>query len=169
VVGLGQLLADGADTESRLREHAADARWRVREAVAIALQRLGDTDMERLLVIVDRWAADDHPLVQRAAVAAICEPRLLRDPEPAGHAIAVCDKVTAALLARPVAERKGADCRTLRKALGYCWSVAVAAEPGPGLAVFRGLEAYDDPDAVWITRENLKKTRLKRVLSSADA
>ena len=45
VVGLGRLLADsgaGADGDrlgARLREHAADTRWRVCEAVAMALQR----------------------------------------------------------------------------------------------------------------------------------
>ena len=49
VVGLGRLLADDAgDDPGRLRErlhgHACDERWRVREAVAMALQRLGDAD-----------------------------------------------------------------------------------------------------------------------------
>src|SRR5690348_4589262 len=44
VVGLGNRAADLA-TIRRLRELATDGRWRVREAVAMALQRLGDTDL----------------------------------------------------------------------------------------------------------------------------
>jgi hypothetical protein len=34
----------------------------------------------RLLPIVMSWAADPHPLVRRAAAAAVCEPRLLTGP-----------------------------------------------------------------------------------------
>src|SRR5918995_3802100 len=50
VVGLGRLLAGGAGDHiaGRLRKHAADTRWRVREAVAMALQRLGDGRRARL-------------------------------------------------------------------------------------------------------------------------
>jgi HEAT repeat protein len=71
VVGLGRPLAGGGHLDERLRGHATDARWRVREAVAMALQRLGDADLPRLLGIADRWAADPHPLVQRAAAAGV--------------------------------------------------------------------------------------------------
>ena len=65
-VGLGRLLADtpdaapggvthrGGENErlellERLRRLAADPRWRTREAVAMALQRLGAQDMDALL------------------------------------------------------------------------------------------------------------------------
>ncbi len=54
--------------------------------------------------------------------------------------------------------------RALRKALGYCWSVAVAADPAAGLARFRALEHDDDSDVQWIVRENSKKSRLARLL-----
>ena len=71
VVGLGRLLAEGAggDIRQRLRAHAVDDRWRVREAVAMALQRLGDSDLPRVLDLVADWAQDSSPLVQRAAAA----------------------------------------------------------------------------------------------------
>ena len=51
VVGLGRLLAErqAGTVVQRLRSHAGDPRWRVREAVAMALQRLGDRDLPRLL------------------------------------------------------------------------------------------------------------------------
>jgi hypothetical protein len=163
VIGLGRLLA-GGDPPDRLREHAGDARWRVREAVAMALQRLGDADLPRLLDLVEDWAADPHPLVQRAAVGGICEPRLLKDPAAAHRAIEVCDRVTRSLAARPAGERADTGVRALRQALGYCWSVAVAAEPATGLPRFRALSGYDDPDVAWVVRENGKKTRLARLL-----
>ena len=47
---------------------AADPRWRIREAVAMALQRFGDADLAGLLAEMRRWARGT-PLERRAAVA----------------------------------------------------------------------------------------------------
>jgi hypothetical protein len=47
VVGLGRLLAEGdASALDELRTHADDSRWRVREAVAMALQHWGADDFQ---------------------------------------------------------------------------------------------------------------------------
>ena len=162
VVGLGNRAADLA-TIRRLREFATDGRWRVREAVAMALQRLGDTDLLALEAIVREWALDPHPLVQRAAAAAICEPRLLRTPKAAWVAIDVCLRATDRLAARPPATRRDPAVRSLRQGLGYCWSVAIAAAPEDGLAAFRSLD-QSDPDVAWIVRNNLTKKRLARLV-----
>jgi len=171
LVGLGRLLAEGDDPalRARLRAAAADERWRSREAVAMALQRLGDADAPRLRALVRDWAADPDPLVQRAAVAGICEPRLLRDPATCACAREACAVATAALAARPAATRRSPAVRTLRQGLGYCWSVAVAADPAAGLPAFVALEDHPDPDVAWIVRENRRKARLARLLGPAGA
>jgi len=165
-IGLGRLLAECRDDEieGRLRAHAVDPRWRIREAVAMALQRVGDTDIGRLLDLADNWSLDPRALVQRAAVAGVCEPRLLRASDAAARAVALCGRVTDALAKRPTDERKADDVRVLRQALGYCWSVAVAADPQPGLRRFRDLEDSSDMDVAWIVRENSRKSRLARLL-----
>ena len=164
VIGLGRLLAEGTDVLSRLRGHAVDPRWRVREAVAMALQRLGDADLPRLLRTVTSWAAVPHPLVRRAAAAAVCEPRLLTTGPAAACAIEVCSVATAGLAGLPSDGRRDPGARALRQALGYCWSVAVAADPAAGLPRFRALAGSADPDVAWIVRENGKKARLARLL-----
>jgi hypothetical protein len=165
VVGLGAVLAAGDDTmRARLRRHAGDDRWRVREGVAMALQRLGDADLARLVDVVLDWVDDPDPLVQRAAAAAICEPRLLGTPSAAATAVDVCRRATESLATLPDVRRRDADVRTLRQGLGYCWSVAVAADPEPGLVAFGRLESVDDADVVWIVRENRKKKRLATLL-----
>lgn len=166
VVGLGRQLAVGGDDDlpERLRVHAADARWRVREAVAMALQRLGDTDLRRMVAVVTDWADDGNPLVQRAAVAGICEPRLLRTPEGAQAALDTCERVTASLAERPLVDRRLPAVRTLRQALGYCWSVAVAADPERGMPRFLALTASPDPDVAWIMHNNRGKARLVELL-----
>ena len=69
-IGLGRLLAEGVEgVGERLRSYAKDMRWRVREGVAMGLQRLGAADLSRLLDLVTSWARDPAPLVQRAAMA----------------------------------------------------------------------------------------------------
>lgn len=164
-IGLGRLLADGAEQAGeRLRSYATDARWRVREGVAMGLQRLGDADLPRLLDLATSWAQDPDPLVQRAAVAGICEPRFLKRPGAAARAIGICEHLTQQIAAQPRGERRDGTVRTLRQALGYCWSVAVAADPDTGLPRFQRLTASHDPDVAWIARENAKKARLASLL-----
>ncbi len=172
-VGLGQVLAqivpatDPAETEiiALLYERAADERWRVREGVAMALQRLGDADPVRLWALARDWAADTDPLVQRAAVAGVCEPRLLRPASAAATALEICRIATDRLTHRPADERRSPSVRTLRQALGYCWSIAIAADPSAGLPAFRQLAGSTDPDVAWIVRENGRKARLSRLLA----
>jgi hypothetical protein len=110
------------------------------------------------------WALDPQVLVQRAAVAGICEPRLLRTPVTARAAIDVCETVTESFAASPRGERARADVRALRQALGYCWSVAVAAHPVAGLPQFNALRSSADGDVRWIVKENEKKARLAKLL-----
>ena len=97
VVGLGRLLAGGnAAVLADLRRLAADPRWRIREAVAIALQRFGDADFAALLGEMRRWARGTA-LERRAAVAALCEPRLLGKPDRVRDVLALLEDVTVAL------------------------------------------------------------------------
>jgi hypothetical protein len=161
-VGLGRLLADGdVAAEHELRRLADDQRWRVREGVAMGLQRLGDADGAALRRIVGAWAATGSLLTRRAAIAAVCEPRLLVDEDTARTALDVLDQVTEALVAVPVVSRRGNDSfRVLRQALGYCWSVAIAARPDDGFARVERWVTVPDRDVGWVIRENLKKKRL---------
>jgi hypothetical protein len=161
VMGLGRLIAEGRrDLLPALRGHASDPRWRVREGVAMALQRIGDADMPFLLEEMRRWAAGSR-LEQRAAVAGLAEPRLLRDPAHAAAVLALFDRVTATVAGAP--DRRSDDFRVLRQALGYAWSVAAVALPDMGLPLLEKWLAVDDPDVRWIMRENWKKNRLKKL------
>ena len=141
IVGLGHLLATGRDElVDELRGYASDRRWRVREAVAMALQAVGDDDVERVLAIAAGWLSD-RPYVQRAAVAAVSEPRLLRDPSQAREAVDIIEKATANLAT--LDDRRSDEVRTLRQALAYCWSVVVASAPGYGRERFESLVGRD--------------------------
>ena len=163
VVGLGRLAAAGnTQVIATLRGHAADPRWRVREGVAMALQRLGDQDMDALFRVLEAWAGA-RPYLQRAAIAAVSEPRLLKAPAASRRALALLDRVTRSFAA--ATDRRSEEYRTLRQALGYCWSVVVAANPAPGKPVFSRWARSTDPDLDWIVRENLTKARLAKIIT----
>jgi hypothetical protein len=150
------------DEISKLHRAARNPRWRVRELVAAALQRMLAADWPRTLAALHTWLADSDPLVIRAAAAAIAEPPLLTTPSRGADALAIQIQAVAWFGNVPASERRNEAVRTLRQALGYTTSVAVAAAPEAGFPWLDHLAASPDPDLRWIVRENLKKTRLAR-------
>ncbi|HOU11979.1 MAG TPA: hypothetical protein PKZ84_02600 [Anaerolineae bacterium] len=160
-LGLGRLLAEGRmDVLPTLRACASDPRWRTREAVAMALQRWGRADMDALLMEMAQWATG-NPYEQRAMVAGLCEPDLLRDPQQVARVLRLLDAVTASIV--QAADRRNDAFIALRKGLGYGWSVAVCALPDVGKSLMEKWLASDDKDVRWIMNENLKKARLIRM------
>ena len=167
VVGLGRLLAEGdASALDELRTHANDGRWRLREAVAMALQRWGTDDFAALAAAMGDWAGGSW-LERRAAAAALCEPVLLTDPPRVQTVLAVLAQATDGVDAAGADERRSDEFKAFRKGLGYCWSVAIAAAPEVGRPALEALvaraERSGDRDLRWIARENLRKRRLERV------
>jgi hypothetical protein len=165
MVALGRLVADGdVALVARLREAAGDPRWRVRESVAIALQRWGDSDPAAMTAAIAGWP-NGTLYEARAAVAAVSEPRLLRTPPMVEAAARVLDGSTRALVAVP--RPRGEPGRVLGAALGYGWSVAIAASPSVVLPAFERWVPSDDPDVRRMVKENLAKARFARAAPDA--
>jgi hypothetical protein len=159
-VGLGRLIAAGKNQHFiRLRELSADPRWRIREGVAMALQQVGDSDMDLLLKEMREWNKGNL-LEKRAVAAALCEPRLLNNAEHAKKVLEILDEITQCILMEK--EKKSEEFIILRKAMGYCWSVAVVAYPEYGKKLMERWMKSTDKDIRWIMKENLKKNRLWR-------
>ena len=161
VLGLGKLLARGQlEVAGTLRPYASDPRWRIREAVAQALQLWGDADMEAMLQEAETWSLGTL-LEQRAAAAGPCEPRLLGQPAHVQRVLQILNRATHTLQDHP--ERKSWQYKALRKGLAYCWSVAVVAQPEIGRRAIEPWFANRDADVRWVMKQNLKKKRLERM------
>lgn len=161
VLGLGRVLSDGRlEIFEELLIYASDPRWRIREGVAIALQRFGDKDMDRLLKEMEKWS-HGNLLERRAVAATLCEPRLLKKSEDTQKVLDLLDQITKDIILED--QRKTDEFIALRKALGYCWSVAVVAAPEAGKKLLEKWFANKDKDIRWIMKENLKKNRLKKM------
>lgn len=158
VLGLGRHIAAGDTGQlKRLRPYASDSRWRIREAVAIALQAVGDSDIKLLLREATRWSSGNW-YEMRAAAAGLAEPRLLTSPSTAAALLEMLDSITGSIVR--ATDRKSEAFKTLRQGMGYCWSVAVVAYPALGKRLMQKWLKTADPDVRWLMNENLKKNRL---------
>jgi hypothetical protein len=173
IEGLGKLIAEGqTDLWPTLRVCASDPRWRAREGVAMALQRIGRVNMETLLDKLETWATGDW-LEMRAVAAGLAEPILLQEEKHILRVLALLDRITTAVenakerndpvLSRKNAMKRDEDFKTLRQGLGYCWSVVVAALPAQGKGAMERWFSSTEKDVRWIMKENLKKKRLERM------
>jgi hypothetical protein len=163
--GLGRVaLMEPETVMTWLKELAADPRWRVREGVAMALQRLGREDMPKLISEMQQWALEE-PFIQRAAVAGLCEPPLLKGAEEAVEVLDILDRVTKSMASSD--ERGSEGFRVLRQTLGYGWGVAAAAAPANARPYIEKWLRSKDKDVAWVMNSNLSKERMQAVMKAA--
>jgi len=159
--GIGSLGASQAffpKAISRLKELAADPRWRTREGVAMAIQGMIEKQPQQTLSELAKWIETDNWLVMRAVAAGVAEPPLLRDAQTAKSAFELHKQIFAKIAVAK--ERKSDEFKTLKQGLGYSLSVVVCAVPREGFEYMRQLAGTQDVDILWIVKENLKKNRL---------
>ena len=116
--------------------------------------------MNSLLGEMVKWSKGNL-LERRAAAAALCEPRLLCEERHTRRVLHILDSITSSV--QVVENRRSAEFQALKKGLGYCWSVAVAALPMAGKAEMEKWLSSDDREIVRIMKENLRKKRLERM------
>src|SRR5215216_542760 len=160
VVGLGKWAARDPRLFDRLQPYASDPRWRIREAVATGLQLTGDQNMSLLLKEMKKWSRGNW-YEKRAAAATLAEPRLLDQSKHTERVLRVLDTITASM--EKAGPEKDESFKVLRKGLGYCWSVAVAALPEAGKPMLENWLDSQDKDVRWVMKENLKKDRLVKM------
>jgi hypothetical protein len=142
-----------------LHDAASDPRWRLREAAALGLQRLGELDSPVLVELLRPWA-DDSDLVVRLVMVTAAHPPILdrADVRAVGW-----DAADHAL--ERVRRRRTESAETLRvltAALSFAPSVYAAAEPREG---FRRLGRWAEARELAVKKlvaANLRKARLAR-------
>jgi len=158
----------GADERTRseiaalLRAAAGNGRWRTREAVAMGMQRIGESDPPALRALIEQWMEDATLLEQRAIVAALAHPPILGERSTVHLSLEVGRGFVLGIRSLTPAARRTEEFRILSKGLEYAISVFVAAAPADGFVLLRELVAIDDGDVQRIVRSNLGKSRLSR-------
>ena len=150
VGGLGRLAAEGDSAAlEQMLTFANYPRWRVREAVAMGLQAIGDKDPALCLKASGRLAKGSW-LEQRACVAGLCEPRLLKDKAFTSTVLKLLNTITRKLATQDDAFNDSGFL-SLRQTLGYGWSVAVAACPELGKSAFEAWAVCASEAVCWLS------------------
>ncbi|HLX58169.1 MAG TPA: hypothetical protein VKR83_14195 [Ktedonobacteraceae bacterium] len=153
---------------ARLSEFACNASWRVREAAAIAFQRMLEAAPEETITCLRIWSSEGNCWQQRASIAAIAEPALMHSAAMREAALEMQRVILRRFHAIPLSERKREDVKVLRQATGYTLSVIAAALPEEGFALMCECASWGDSDINWVLRENLKKKRLAKFAAQAE-
>ena len=106
------------------------------------------------------WSRGDA-FVQRAVVAGLCDPPILKTNGDTVEVLAILDAITGMLASST--DRKHEGFRVLRQALGYGWSVAAAAAPQNATPYLDKWLRSTDKDVAWVMQSNLKKARMADV------
>lgn len=149
-----------ASVLTETRKYASHASWRIREAVAIGIQEMADEnrgEIGSIIDILENWA-NGNDFEKRAIVAALCEPKLLKERPVVRRVLAILDRITGEF--SHITGTLTDSQESLRKTLGYGWSVAIVKLPDEGRMAFEKLTGSENRHVGWIVRENLKKKRL---------
>jgi len=145
-----------------IKAAASDPRWRIREASAMAFQRIAEKDFEVVRDVFSSWVKTATLMEMRAIEAALAHPPILGVRETADFCFEVTDGILERVESLPADERRSEDFRVLKKGLEYTISVFAAAAPETGFPFLRRWAQSDDADVVGIIRHNLAKSRLAR-------
>ncbi len=145
---------------SHLRKYASHKSWRVREALAIGFQEIAVVNMEEVVEELIRWL-DGNAYEQRAVVATLCEPKLLKEYNNMPKILHIL--VELILSYNKISEKLTEAQGTLKKALAYGLSVAIVHAPEEGKIIFEKLSLEENKHIHWILKNNLKKKRLSKM------
>jgi hypothetical protein len=146
----------------KLQRAASDGRWRIREAVAMALQRIAEQDFAAVAYVLEDWVGAASLVEKRAIVATLAHPPLLTGPDRTSFARRITDVILRDIVEVDRAARRTEAFRVLKKGLQYAISVFVAAEPEEGFDFVRRWASVEDADVRSILRANLRKARLAK-------
>ena len=162
VLGLGRIgridPSKEPDVLVIMRSASQDNRWRIREAVAMAIQDLIDIRPETTIATLQSWVQEDNYLLHRAVAAGIAEPRFMKNREIARIALEMHKTILENLAHK--SDKRDPDFNVLVKGLCYTLSVVIAGIEREGFSYLENLIAINHPIINKIVRENLKKKRL---------
>ncbi|MDQ0193035.1 hypothetical protein [Paenibacillus wynnii] len=145
-----------------LKSAMNDSRWRMREAAAMGMQSIGEYDFTLLCQLWDRWGPGATQLEQRAFVAALAHPPLLKVQDNALYCLNLATEMMDRLAANAGVKGDPEHFRVLSKGLEYSLSVFVASEPVAGFAMLRKFAQSRDARVIKIVKSNLGKARLSK-------
>jgi hypothetical protein len=145
------------------RKAANSDNWRLREAAVFGLQNLGLNNVDSLYAVFESWE-NANLLEKRCIAATLCEPALIKTEEMAAKILGVLNEYMEIIELEK--NTKSEEYRVFKKAMGYCISVVIAANPEKGKEFFEEWMRSPSLEIRWVLSENLKKDRLRKMDSN---
>jgi hypothetical protein len=141
------------------RSFANHESWRIREGICIGFQKskelLTGSQMVKELEVMKMGT----PLEIRTYIATLSEPCLLLGYINSNELLEDLYQITMTYFNHNL--KISDDLKVLKKALGYCWSVALCGRLSDLTLFEKLLEHVECKHIKWIVQENLKKKRLE--------
>lgn len=147
---------------SLLWEFANNSNWRLREAVAMAFQRMEEQDFDLIPPLFNERIRNASLLDMRAIIAALAHPPVLRYEPNTVFCLEISEIILNNVVKLDISQRKIEEFRVLKKGLEYALSVFVASLPTHGFAFLSKWAKANDSDINKILRSNLNKSRLTK-------
>lgn len=139
-----------------------DKRWRVREGVAMGLQRIAEKDFSSIKEYFSMWYTNSTYLEKRAFVAALAHPPILKNEEIAKFSLKISEDILDDIISYSKASRRLENFTVLSKGLQYALSVFISDLPEEGFDLLKKYTSLNDPDLNKIIKSNLGKSRLTK-------
>ncbi|MNE10448.1 hypothetical protein D3C76_27140 [compost metagenome] len=139
----------------------SDSRWRIREASAMALQRIGESNFPAIRILFEQMFDHANLLERRAFVAALAHPPILKDTDAALFALELSEHILDDIAADP-SLGKSEEYRVLSKGLEYAISLFVEKLPLEGFALFNKYAVRGDKRIQKIVKSNIGKSRIAK-------
>lgn len=145
-----------------LKSYANDKRWRIREAVAMAFQRIAENNFIIINEIFSNWIVNATLLEKRAIIATLAHPPILDNKDNVLFCLQITEEILTHIHTLNKDIRKTEDYRVLKKGLEYAISVFVEKLPLEGFVLLQKWGQIDDVDIKRIVTSNLGKARLTK-------
>lgn len=149
-----------------IKNSANDTRWRIREAVAMAFQRIAENNFAIINEIFSDWINNSSLLEKRAIIATLAHPPILNDDNNVLFCLDITEKILTHIIVLDTNIRKTEEYKALKKGLEYTISVFVEKLPEQGFDLLLNWAQNDNIHIKKIIKQNIGKSRLKKKYSN---
>ncbi|WP_159641519.1 hypothetical protein [Erysipelothrix anatis] len=139
---------------------SANGSWRIKEAVAMAFQRIGMCNEALLIDTFNAYLKTGTFSQKRAVVATLADYQLLESQVLCDYSLVVSNCLLAEISTLGPSLYKHEDFKVLEKGLAYAISVFVAVDPKQGFELLSKYAQSDNKVIKKIIKSNLGKKRL---------
>ncbi|MGL4108370.1 hypothetical protein [Clostridium sp. LP20] len=169
IKGFGEFYTYGSVKEQRyilsvFQSAMNDRRWRIREAVTMAFQRIARNNFFSIKKIINKFYPDSNLLEKRAFITSLADPVILKKESNVIFCLDLSEKILKEIMILTPKELNSIEFKILSKSLESILSIFVAYLPNEGFEMLKkfSIVSGDEKDISRILKSNLGKVILHK-------